>query len=186
MDAINRALFALINASPSPNPEIVALARVIAVWGIYGVVAATIGLWIRGSNAVRRAVAVAWAGTVVAMALNFVVGLIWFSPRPFAIGAGTQFLEHAADNSFPSDHVTLMLALGVGLLLARGVRLWGLLVTGLGIATAWARIYLGVHWPFDMLASVLISGIGALIGAGVGCRVRSRKAAVRLRRHAGR
>jgi undecaprenyl-diphosphatase len=44
---------------------------------------------------------------------------------------------------------------------------WGTVVSALGVLVAWARIYLGLHFPLDMLASTLIacffSGLAALL-----------------------
>jgi undecaprenyl-diphosphatase len=37
----------------------------------------------------------------------------------------------------------------------------------LGVLTAWARVYLGVHWPFDMLGSFIVAGAGAIFAAAV-------------------
>jgi undecaprenyl-diphosphatase len=36
-------------------------------------------------------------------------------------------------------------------------------VSGLGLATAWARIYLGVHFPLDMAGAFVIALIGAAV-----------------------
>ncbi|MNY59499.1 putative undecaprenyl-diphosphatase YbjG [compost metagenome] len=33
---------------------------------------------------------------------------------------------------------------------------------GIAIAIAWSRIYLGVHWPLDMLGGLLVGMIGCL------------------------
>jgi undecaprenyl-diphosphatase len=40
--------------------------------------------------------------------INQVIILLWQHPRPFVIGLGHTYLAHAADSSFPSDHLTLL------------------------------------------------------------------------------
>ncbi|MEX8493621.1 phosphatase PAP2 family protein [Sphaerotilus sp.] len=60
---------------------------------------------------------------------------------------------HAPDASFPSDHGTVFSAVSLCLLLA-GEWVWGLAVLMVGMGVAWARVYLGVHFPLDMLGAV--------------------------------
>jgi undecaprenyl-diphosphatase len=45
-------------------------------------------------------------------------------------------------------------AIILGLFGARGLA-W--MVAGLGLLVAWSRIYLGVHFPFDMLGALVVS-----------------------------
>ncbi|MBS0246461.1 MAG: phosphatase PAP2 family protein, partial [Proteobacteria bacterium] len=66
-------------------------------------------------------------------------------------------LAHAPENSFPSDHTTFFLTTGFALIATRGAPGFGKLVSLLGVLVAWARIYLGVHFPVDMLASAVVA-----------------------------
>lgn len=78
------------------------------------------------------------------------------------LGLGRQLLSHAAETSFPSDHVTLILSFGVGLLLTRQLRRVAPGIVTLGFLTAWSRVYLGVHFPIDMLGSLVVAFVAAL------------------------
>jgi undecaprenyl-diphosphatase len=40
-------------------------------------------------------------------------------------------------------------------------------VTAAGVLVAWARIYLGLHFPVDMLTSALIAGLFGWIAAAI-------------------
>jgi undecaprenyl-diphosphatase len=73
------------------------------------------------------------------------------------ISLGHTFLTHAPDSSFPSDHLTLIWAVAFSLLHHKGYRAAGLCLTLFGMPVAWARIYLGVHFPLDMAGAALVA-----------------------------
>lgn len=158
MLTLNKQLFLLLNAPAHPYPTTVALAELAASGLIILVPFLLVGLWIWG-NPARRAGLVATAiVAAAALGANQVLGLLWLEPRPFMIGLGRTLLAHPPENSFPSDHTTFMLAIGLGLLATRVAPAWGKVVVILGLLVAWARIYLGLHFPVDMLASGMIGG----------------------------
>jgi len=108
---------------------------------------------------------------LVAMAVAWL--LAWmgkhFIPldRPFVSGLGKQWLPHAATHSFPSAHASVAFALATVVLLmarqAHGTVLAALAVLAVFAASliAWSRVYLGLHYPSDVMA-------GALAGAASG------------------
>ena len=106
----------------------------------------------------RQAAYFAGAAALVALALSGLIGLVWDRPRPFMAGAGQAWMTHAATGSFPSNHLTLQWTVAGVLMLARPTRPWGYLIALLGLPMAWARIYLGVHYPGDMLGALLMAG----------------------------
>lgn len=168
MERINTLLFALINASASPNSALLSFARAAAVGGVYAVAIVPVILWLSGSTKRRGAVVAALIGVAVAMTVNFLITSLWFHPRPFMVGVGNTFLSHAPETSFPSDHVTLVVSLGLSLIATRASALGGILVTATGLIIGWARVYLGVHWPFDVFGSVVVAAIGAGFARFVG------------------
>jgi undecaprenyl-diphosphatase len=174
MERFNTLLFALINASASPNSGLLTFARAAAVGSVYAVAIVPVILWLGGSTKRRGLVVAALVGVAVAMTVNFLIASLWFHPRPFMVGAGNTFLSHVPETSFPSDHVTLVVSLGLGLIATRASALGGILVTAAGLIIGWARVYLGVHWPFDVFGSVAVAAIGAgfarFVGVGLGER----------------
>jgi undecaprenyl-diphosphatase len=84
---------------------------------------------------------------------------IWYvEPRPFiALADVHQLVPHSADASFPSDHVTATAA-ATGPFVWSRARLGVLLLAG-ALLIAIARVYVGVHYPFDVLAGLVI-GLG--------------------------
>ena len=130
----------------------------------------------------QRAALAAAGAAVVALALNAVVGHLVFVARPFVTHAALDRLlvAHAADNSFPSDHEAVAAAVATVLvLLVRRAKRdggrdggWVAVIALLAIATAaligFARVYVGVHYPFDIVGGAL-AGIaaGALLWAAI-------------------
>ena len=71
-------------------------------------------------------------------------------------------LAHASDSGLPSDHLTVIWAVAATLLLAQPWRKVGQLLTLLGVPVAWARVYLGVHWPLDMAGAAFSGAVAAV------------------------
>lgn len=154
---MNDQLFLLINAGPNPPPVVLALARVIAVWAVPLAIALFVVLWIRIRPEQREILITATVVMVLGMIANFVIGQIWFHPRPFMVGLGRQYLPHAPDSSFPSDHATFLWSLGFALLALGAFYGVAAVLLALGLGVAWARIYLGVHFPLDMLGALIVA-----------------------------
>jgi undecaprenyl-diphosphatase len=157
MLALNNHLFLLLNASATASPLSVRLADIIASRLIYAIPFILLALWIWGSPDKRAGLASTAIAAVLALGANQLAGLLWYESRPFMIGLGQTLISHAPENSFPSDHTTLFLTVGFGLIATRAASTWGKLVSVSGALVAWARIYLGLHFPVDMLASTLIA-----------------------------
>lgn len=159
----NLSLFHWINASDTPNHSLVLIARVFAEWSPWLAILILLGYWFIGGATIRRALMVAGVALVLGMATNLLLAASLYAPRPFALGVGNNLLSHGLESSFPSDHATFLWALGFGLLVTRPLRLLGIGLLLLGLATAWARVCLGVHFPLDMLASMVISLSAAFV-----------------------
>ena len=161
MPGWNQQLFLLINASDAPVAWLAQFAAALAESPAVVAPALLIALWVWGRPARRGGLISVAGGTLIGLGINQCLGLLYFEPRPFMIGVGNTLLPHVPENSFPSDHATLISALGIGLIATGTARRWGALVCLYGAGVAWSRVYLGVHFPIDMIASVpiaLVSG----------------------------
>jgi len=106
-----------------------------------------------------------WRGVAKALGFMVVAGAGWLliaavklivaEPRPTTFYPELQ--EQAL--SYPSGHVVFVMALTValGAALAGSKWRWPLVVVGslLTLVTAWSRLYLGVHYPTDVIAGIV-------------------------------
>lgn len=148
----DQAVFIKLHATAASPPWLVATAVVLAQWAL--IVAIVITAWqlLRhrdGAGAWR--VLIAW---MVSWGIELFIRTFAFHPRPFAAGFGPSLLAHGASNSMPSTHVTIGLILMLTLVLGRHFRS-SVAVASLIVALAWARVYVGIHWPTDMLGALL-------------------------------
>lgn len=153
----------MLNASTSTAPWEVEFATLSANYVIYLIPAILVLLWFRGNDQTRGALVMAVVVAELALLVNQLIPLWWFHPRPFMVPIGKTFVEHAADSSFPSDHLTFIL--GIAFALAYWTRFRGttFLIIGIGMLVAWARIFIGVHFPFDMIGSAVIAAITMVV-----------------------
>jgi undecaprenyl-diphosphatase len=168
LEELNNSLFLLINAHVPANPAVVATAMFFAQYLVWIVPCGLVAAWLCGPGPLRRAAFRAAITALLAALISFAVGFVWPHPRPFVMGVGTNLLEHAPDTSFPSDHLTLWWAISFSLLTpatkpASTCVIWrtGVVLSVLGLPMAWARIYLGVHYPLDILGAALVALTGA-------------------------
>lgn len=153
------ALFHAIHPATAPSTIMLHIARVLADVPLL-LSAALIGLMLVLPRLRMRMTGFkAACFCVAALVANWLIGVAWQRPRPFVAGAGQAWIAHAATSSFPSNHLTLQWTVAAIFLLDRRTRPWGIAVALLGLPMAWARVYLGLHYPGDMLGAF---GMGLL------------------------
>jgi membrane-associated phospholipid phosphatase len=114
----------------------------------------------RGRQPVRAVAAagLTGVGAVVALALNQPLAHAVAEKRPYdAHPSALVLVARAHDYSFPSDHATIAGAIIVGLLVY-GNR-WGFLALVTGLFLAFARVYVGAHYPGDVVAGLIYGGV---------------------------
>ncbi|GGS84352.1 phosphatase PAP2 family protein [Streptomyces cinerochromogenes] len=105
-----------------------------------------------GEDAASSMAALVWAPLAAGLAVLVNVPIRGFveRPRPFVDHQGLDVLVSGkSDFSFVSDHATITMALGVGLFVAN--RRFGLAGIGLALLEGFCRVYMGVHYPTDVV-----------------------------------
>lgn len=88
------------------------------------------------------------------------IRFLYYRPRPALVLAIDPLIATPVASSFPSGHATMFFALAAAMFfLNRWLGIWFLaaaVLVGLG------RIFVGVHWPSDIIAGALLGVICAL------------------------
>ena len=116
----------------------------------------------------RAVAASVWsaAAALAALGIGQIIGGTIDRARPYATMSGIHLLiDKTTDFSFPSDHATAVGALAAGLLLAN--RRWGVIGAVLALLMGFARVYVGAHYPLDVLAGLALGGLVATLGGFV-------------------
>ncbi|WP_020060782.1 undecaprenyl-diphosphatase [Bacillus sp. 123MFChir2] len=117
--------------------------------------------WFTGSRKGRMMVIQAMIAFVIAEVIGKIAGKFYFNYQPFAVLPDVnKLVDHAVDNSFPSDHTILFFSICFSFWLVRKKTGWLWLI--LAFCVAISRIWVGVHYPFDVTIGALIGCISAL------------------------
>jgi undecaprenyl-diphosphatase len=166
LDSLNHSLFLALNAGEAPWSAVVFVAIVAAKALIFLVPLHLILIWVGGERTVRFVALSALLALVIALAVNGLVGALAYSPRPFVIGLGHTLIDHRPNSSFPSNHATVFFAYAASLAIY-GRRTLAAWFAGIGLVVAWSRIYLGIHYPGDMLGAAMVSAVAAVLSASI-------------------
>ncbi|PVZ82938.1 undecaprenyl-diphosphatase [Serratia sp. S1B] len=156
LEALNLAWFAKINAPQHASNSMIDLAIFIANDTFYLLILFLLLLWFLGDKALKERAFKAVFFTAIALGTGFIISQIYFHPRPFMIGVGHTFIQHAPDASFPSDHMLIFSTIALSYWFS-GRKFAGSLLLVLAALVAWSRVYLGVHFPMDMLGAFCIA-----------------------------
>ena len=162
MQALNLSLFQWMAAGQSPNAQILWIASLTAQYASW--LCALLVAWTAWRHPAQRTyvlgmLVAAAVASVLAHMLSKAINL----PRPFVAGLSPSYIEHGARGSLPSAHATVMFTVALICCLRPAIRRVGIALFLIALVTGWARIYVGVHFPLDVLAGfVLAAGMTAV------------------------
>ncbi|PEE39920.1 undecaprenyl-diphosphatase [Bacillus pseudomycoides] len=120
-----------------------------------------IAYWFTRSRKNKMMIIQAMFAFVIAEIIGKLAGKFHLNYQPFAVLPDVnKLVDHAVDNSFPSDHTILFFSICFSFWLVRKKTGWLWLV--LAFCVAISRIWVGVHYPFDVVTGALVGSISAI------------------------
>ena len=171
--------FRKVNNLAGKNPALDAFGVFCARWLIvlmFAAVAVRAVLALRRpeSRGLAAVLAVAEGRAIVAAVLaflgNWLFSMFIFRARPFVSLKDVHRIipEPLTAHAFPSGHSSAAFALGFTMLLVDPP--FGIALLAGAALVAFGRVYVGVHYPLDVVAGVLVGLFWALVIHGVGSR----------------
>jgi len=157
----DESLFRVLNQVPAAAAAVLTpVSRLFLPAGITVVVVLAV-VYVVARNRGVLPVAAGAAAAGLAWALAHAAKAIADRPRPYEVMAGAVLRQQPAHGtSFPSSHTAVTVAVVIALVpfLARPLAVAGI---GYAVLVGWSRVYLGVHYPLDVLGG---AGIGLAAG----------------------
>lgn len=93
--------------------------------------------------------------------LTEIIRYFIFQPRPFISLSFNPLVSSSVNSSFPSGHAAFYFTLAFSLFNID--RRWSLMLAVGALLMGIARIFAGVHWPFDVIGGLLVGFFSILI-----------------------
>ena len=156
LSELNLSLFSWINASPEASNTSIHFAIFIANDLLYCMILLFAWFWLRGNYDTKKQILKAFIFTSIAILISQCISHVYYHPRPFVMEIGRTLIYHAPTGSFPSDHMLIFSSIAFSYLFSAQRKL-GVFLLVMAWLVAWSRVYLGVHFPLDMLGAFLLA-----------------------------
>lgn len=130
----------------------------VSVYLFAGLLAA---LFLLGRRQGARAAVAAGASAALALGAAQVISGLVDRHRPYVDHAIHVFVARSTDPSFPSDHSTAAFAIAVAVALR--FRRLGWVALAFAAALAVVRVFVGAHYPSDVVAGAALGSLAALL-----------------------
>ncbi len=162
LDQINKTIFIHINHYAGTNALFDKITIITASYLPIIFILILIYLWLKNKE-YRPSILFCIYSAIVGLLLNYFITLFYFHPRPFMDKIGTILIYHVPETSFPSDHTTFMASIALMLLFFKRIQKIGILLVALALIGGMARVFAGIHYPFDIVGSFLVAAIASSI-----------------------
>ncbi|MES5936136.1 undecaprenyl-diphosphatase [Mammaliicoccus lentus] len=162
LSEINIELFRMFNDLGKEiiflNPIMIFFAKYMKYFLLFGIIM----YWFTRKRENRIMIISSMFAFVIAEVFGAIAGAIHSNNQPFVeLNNVNQLIGHAIDNSFPSDHAIEFFSICITFLLfKKNLRcVW----LAIAILVSFSRIWVGVHYPADILVGAILGIIGAAL-----------------------
>lgn len=156
LDQLNLYLFHLLNVPDQASIWMINYASLIAHDLVYVFLLIFAIAWLRGSHEVKTGIIKAAIFTAITLSVSEILSAVLNTPRPFVMEVGRTLIEHAPTGSFPSNHMSIFSGIAFAYYFS-AQRDLGRILLWTAWLVAWSRVYVGVHFPIDMVGAFLIA-----------------------------
>jgi undecaprenyl-diphosphatase len=122
---------------------------------------ALVALWLSWSHRNQRGAFLAGASALIALGLGQLIGKALPRPRPYLSHTVHQLIPPSLDTSFPSDHA--ILGFSIAVMVWRYNRRAGAVLLFLATLMAFARVFVGAHYPGDVLGGAVLGALTSVV-----------------------
>ncbi len=162
LSEINIELFRMFNDLGKEvmflNPIMIFFAKYMKYFLLFGIIM----YWFTRKRENRIMIISSMFAFVIAEVFGAIAGAIHSNNQPFVeLNNVNQLIGHAIDNSFPSDHAIEFFSICITFLLfKKNLRyVW----LAIAILVSISRVWVGVHYPADILVGAILGIIGAAL-----------------------
>ncbi|MBI2020829.1 phosphatase PAP2 family protein [Candidatus Daviesbacteria bacterium] len=168
----NLSLFYLIFGLSNKNNFLDFLMILGAEYVIYLALILIFIIAFRGGLIERKSLILALLSLPLVVIIIKLIHLFYVEPRPFIDSNISPLITHQADASFPSRHASIMSALTFPYIFLKSK--WATLLIFLTIWVGISRIYVGVHYPSDILGGILVGFVSAVTAKKIAALLRAK------------
>src|SRR4051794_25236369 len=157
---MNNKVFKLINQFSGRYSPIDLLMILISNKIRYVFIFVLIFMWFR-NDSYKEVSCNAVKSTGITLLIHTLIKLFYFKPRPFVNKRVGILIPSKMDSTFPSKHTLLVFAISTSIFLYD--RVLGSIMWVLSVLTGFSRIWIGHHYPSDIIGSAFIASMTSII-----------------------
>ncbi|NIK75414.1 undecaprenyl-diphosphatase [Paenibacillus castaneae] len=149
-------IFQYINQLEGKGSFLNEFMRFFAEYAVYLFIIGLVLYWFIGRQRDRRMVIEVVFSGLLALSISKLISHFYYRARPFVDHDVFQAIAHHANASFPSDHATGTFVIATVIWMHRKRHGW--LWLSLAAVVSFSRVWVGVHYPLDIVGG-MINGI---------------------------